>query len=143
MAHGIEAYFLERARFERRLSLFIGVVSVAFLAGLWLLSTPVARRHPIDARRFGFEGREQFVRRILLENSSPITDLLDPTNPNPVEARKGGSQPVHLSPSPQAPPETRPRRFGSGESEAAKFGTLPCTAMRPASTSIPGLFWWT
>src|SRR5580765_1005608 len=71
MHHGIEAHFDEIARFERRLSLIGFIVVVVFsIAGLW------ARRPEIvaalnDPKRFGFEGPEQYVNRILLEQWGP------------------------------------------------------------------------
>lgn len=117
MAHGVEAYFLERARFERRLTLFMCGVAVAFLGGLWLLSAPNVRRIVLDPRRFGFEGREQFVTRILLENSGATADERDPTTPNPVQMTRGGARPLHLVSSPAAIPEQRPHRLGPGDSE--------------------------
>jgi len=71
MRHGIDAYFDEIARFERRLSLIgFSVVVVFVIAGVW------ARRPEIvealnDPKRFGFEGPDQYVNRILLEQWGP------------------------------------------------------------------------
>ena len=118
MLHGIRQYYVELARFERRLSLTSIGVAVALLGGLWLAIQPGVRRHlPIDAERFGFEGRDRYVRRIILESTGPL-------NPNTgrelnmvrQQAVKGGAAKSRPSRSPQAIPETRPRRIGPGDS---------------------------
>src|SRR6185295_16210539 len=67
MDHGITGYFAEQARFARRVTLVTVGVGVVGLGGLW-----AGRSHPVqqalhDTVRFGFEGRDQYVRRISLE----------------------------------------------------------------------------
>ena len=75
MPYGTQEHFRERARFERRLSLTFAGVSLFLLALESAFLLPAVRdnlaRDRIDARRFGFEGREQYVRRITLETSGP------------------------------------------------------------------------
>ena len=118
MLHGTREYYLERTRFERRISLTSIGVALALLGGLWLSSQPgVRRRFPVDAERFGYEGRDRYVRRIILESTGPqlssagraMTVVRQP-------ALKGGAEKSARSRAPEATPETRPRRFGPGDS---------------------------
>ena len=118
MAHGIQEFHIERARFERRLTITTVTVSLALLGMLWALGLPAVRhRLPPDVERFGFEGRDQYVRRILLEAAGP---------PNPqahhgltlVQQRtyRGGTEIRGRSRSPLAQPVVRDRRTGPGDS---------------------------
>jgi len=67
MPHGIDAYFAEIARRRRRVG-WIGVaVAAALLAFEFALMVPPAVRTLNDPKRFGFEGPNEYVRRILLE----------------------------------------------------------------------------
>src|SRR5262245_6216635 len=69
MAHGSESYFTERARNARRLSLIAAATGLALFASLLLTRIPPFRRVVgvvNDPMRFGFEGPEQYVRRITL-----------------------------------------------------------------------------
>src|SRR4051812_46958939 len=70
MQHGTQEYFLERARFTRRTSLLTMAVGCVFLAAVGLAFVPPVRR-ALNAglMRFGFEGQDQYVRRILLETA--------------------------------------------------------------------------
>jgi TonB family protein len=68
MAHGIDSHFAERARNARRLSFLaatLGFILYASMGGLE--SMPAVRRVVNDPMRFGFEGPEQYVRRITLQ----------------------------------------------------------------------------
>jgi TonB family protein len=128
MSHGSQQYFLERARFSRRVSLLSAGVSLALLAGEALLLVPAVRqsvveqaiRHGLDARHFGFEGPEQYVRRIVLDASGPPgahpgrTIILSRS----VQTVKGGRSQAASSPDPHARPDTRHRGTGPGESTA-------------------------
>jgi TonB family protein len=127
MAHGSLEYFQERAHFARRLSAIVTGVSLAFLALQGVLLIPIVRRTvkerilrgPLGIRRFGFEGPEQYVQRVILLTSGP-------PGPNPglptivyrsAQAVKGGrplgeDRPAH----PNAVPDTRPIGQGPGES---------------------------
>src|SRR5262245_53181243 len=71
MVHGIAGYFIERASCARRVSLLTLGLSVLGGAGLFGVSqTPAFRHGPHRlSSRFGFEGPEQYVRRIDLEQS--------------------------------------------------------------------------
>jgi TonB family protein len=128
MPHGSQHYFLERARFERRLSLVTSGVSLLLVALQAALLIPALRRGLDEAvlrrlpgvHRFGFEGPDQYVRRIFLETSGPPGP--DPGRPTMVwrslRAAKGGRPDQQASPDPNARPDTRPPGVGAGESVA-------------------------
>lgn len=70
MIHGSQEYFLERARFERRISILTLALSLTLFTALLLFSvSPLARRlNETDVlEHFGFEGPERYVRRIELQ----------------------------------------------------------------------------
>lgn len=94
MRHGFDAYRAELARHQVRIARIGLAVSAVALA----VST-VATWHPVArslnrALRFGYEGPEQYVRRILLET---VADVEQPgantRNIMPIELRKGGGTP--------------------------------------------------
>lgn len=110
MRHGIDGYFHEIERFQRRLSLIGGSVCALFLLALVALRQPAVVEALDDPKRFGFEGRDQYVERILLEIRGP-------------EERPGPSRvnlvPVNL-------------QAGGGEKHVARQGTKPAReAQRP------------
>jgi TonB family protein len=128
MSHGSQQYFFERARFSRRVSLLSAGLSLVLLAGEALLLVPAVRRavveqvvrNGLDFRHFGFEGPEQYVRRIVLDASGP-------PGPHPgrtiivsrsMQTVKGGRSQAASSPDPHARPDTRHRGTGPGESTA-------------------------
>ena len=126
--YGVEAYLRERARTDRRLARVLSAVSgaAAALFGLVLLLSAVeyARTGRLPQRSlpefFGFEGREQYVRRIYLETSGPPGPK--PGRPTiyfpSVATRRGGRRAVESSADPHARPETRRIGEGPGESSA-------------------------
>lgn len=119
MAHGAQAYFEERARFERRVSTVTVTIAVASLAALLLFAhVPGLRRTLEDPRRFGFEGPEQYVRRIELESSGPASEsaprALEQVR---AEAKKGGRPSEPDSKRPDAVPTTRRIGVGPGSAE--------------------------
>jgi protein TonB len=126
MVHGSQRYFLERARFERRVSLLCAGVSLVVLAFETALFLPAVRSaveehvlgSPLHPRRFGFEGPEQYVRRISLETSGPPGPRPGrPTIVFPsVQAVKGGRSATPSADDPHARPDTRPPGRGAGES---------------------------
>ncbi len=127
MPHGSHDYFLEYARFSQRVSSVTVLVSLAVLGLEAVLALPAVRTelHPPrdsrDLKRFGFEGRDQYVQRIVLEASGP-------PGPNPgrptivyrsMQARKGGRDAgAKASDDPHARPDTRRPGSGPGESIA-------------------------
>ncbi|MFN8587898.1 MAG: energy transducer TonB [Candidatus Eisenbacteria bacterium] len=93
MRHGVDAYFEEIARFERRLS------GIGIAVSLVLLGATLAARHPEvvqainDPVHFGFEGEEQYVRRIRLEQVGPVDQAgANAENFTAIELRKGGGE---------------------------------------------------
>jgi TonB family protein len=126
MVHGSQRFFHERARFERRVSLICAGVSLVLLTCETALLLPVVRRavderllgDPRHPMHFGFEGPDQYVRRITLETDGP-------PGPRPglptivyrsVQAMKGGSTRTTSSDDPHARPDTRRPGTGPGES---------------------------
>src|SRR5262245_56845573 len=77
MDHGTVGYFIERMRCARRTMLLTLFMSVGGL-GLMILPTKlVLRRVASRTAHFGFEGPEQYVRRITLENRGHTPTLAD------------------------------------------------------------------
>jgi TonB family protein len=126
MDHGSQRFFLERARFERRVSLLCAGVSLLVLSCETALFLPAVRNaveetvlgdllHP---RRFGFEGPEQYVRRITLETNGPPGPR--PGRPTlfypSIQTVKGGRSRTTPSDDPHARPDTRRVGTGAGES---------------------------
>ena len=72
MSHGIDAYFEALARDRRRVATFGAVVLGVFLAGELLATRPRVVAALNDPKRFGFEGPEQYVHRILLEQIGDV-----------------------------------------------------------------------
>jgi TonB family protein len=119
MTHGIEGYFVERARAARRVSLLTAALSAATLALLVLSSMiPAARRPLWSPEYFGFEGPEQYRRRIEAEQQrggvGPLTNLgellIQPT-------RRGGHH-GRLSTHPHAEPVQHSKLTGPGDADA-------------------------
>ena len=114
LIHGIDTYFGEFIANRRRVSTVLLVVSCT-LAALLALAGRHASEMAKDAKRFGFEGRDEYVERIRLEemanHDSPgqfaITYLT-------AEARKGGKKVEHHFPHPSAPVEVQDKSTGVG-----------------------------
>jgi len=102
MDHGTSGYFRERERFARRTSLMSFVVSLSVLLLLSATRIPFLHRALIDTARFGFEGRDQYVRRITIQEYEGHSTLLlsDLGRIQPRAARRGG--------------DPSPRRRGDG-----------------------------
>ena len=67
MDHGIDGYFAECARFARRVSLLTVTVGLGGLGLLWGARARVVQHAITNTVRFGFEGPDQYVRRITLQ----------------------------------------------------------------------------
>jgi TonB family protein len=117
MLHGIQAHFEERARNGRRVSLIAVALGLVFLGALSLARVPpIERTLRRTALRFGFEGPDQYVHRILLQPPPGKAQTL--RNVGRVIERsseRGGSPNPRSSKSPRALPESRPRISGPGD----------------------------
>jgi TonB family protein len=108
LSHGIEMYFRELAANRRRVATLIVAVSAAFVLAFGLAGRRLATEVLDDPMRWGFEGPEQWVERIRLEELAAreqsglyaITYLT-------AESRKGGRKRVASSTHPQAEPQVR------------------------------------
>lgn len=93
MTHGSQQYFVERARFELRLSAVTAAISCLFLFALLMMRVTPLRTMFEDPEHFGFEGPEHYVRRIELETYGPRHPSLDApfgVNLSASSARGGG-----------------------------------------------------
>jgi TonB family protein len=121
MVHGSSGYFVERARFERRVSLFMVGVAVSALALQIVVLIPGVRARLtksalIDPMRWGFEGPEQYVKRIVLQTSGRGGSLNTPVVTYiPRQALAGGARRM-LNSDRTATPE--PRRIGIGPGDS-------------------------
>lgn len=92
MSHGTSDFFLERARFSRRVSLLTLGVSLAVLALLGLSRVPLLQKTLRNSARFGYEGPDQYVRRISLQQYGGRSDVLsDLGEVSSRTERKGGA----------------------------------------------------
>jgi TonB family protein len=117
MVHGVTGYFLERARFERRLSMLMVAVSMVSLGLLGLAHTPIAQNILTRTVRFGYEGPEQYVRRITIrqyQGSRPVLSDLGQVSPR-MERRGGAQDAMHRAHSGQPTPLARV--IGPGSSD--------------------------
>jgi len=115
MVHGTAGYFIERARCARRSSLLTLALS---LLGLGLLVVPrLARleRASIESVRFGFEGPDQYIRRITLDNRGHTSTLADVGKLELKASLQGGA--VRPSRARVGQPRPRPRFHGPGSAD--------------------------
>ena len=123
MNHGIDGYFQERERARERVSL-ISVVSSGVLFGLLIAPSlfpplqQVVNRLLPETMRFGYEGQDQFVRRIeLIQSSGNQPRLQQLGKVEPIAQRKGGETDAERSTHPHARPLARTGPKGPGTSE--------------------------
>lgn len=91
MRHGIDGYFLEIARFQQRLCGIGIAVALGFLALFLGARRPEVVAVLDDPKRFGFEGPDRYVQRILLETQGDKEQLGTNTlNVVPISLRAGG-----------------------------------------------------
>ncbi|MBI1796314.1 MAG: energy transducer TonB [Candidatus Eisenbacteria bacterium] len=122
MNHGIEGYFAERARSARRIAMIAACLGGALL-GLILATQIAFVRHPMRdllrrSVRFGFEGPDQYVRRITLQQLAGSGPVL--RNVGAVDARhsrRGGAARTRARLEPLAPPEPHAIVIGPGLSD--------------------------
>lgn len=119
MQHGVQGFFVERAKAARRVAMLTLCLATLLLSPLLALSLPSFRhavRHILPrAARFGYEGRDQFVRRITLQQHSGDRPVLREVGAVDMRReRKGGAVVARRTEEPHAQPETRPDVFGPG-----------------------------
>jgi TonB family protein len=123
MTHGIDGFFQERKKAQERVSL-LSVLTSAGLFGLLIapsLFPPLQRaidKLLPETMRFGYEGQEQFVRRIeLIQSSGNQPRLQQLGKVEPVAERKGGETDGERSVHPRARPQVRTGPRGPGTSQ--------------------------
>lgn len=117
LTHGIDSYFGEQIANRRRVASVLLAVSLALSTLFVTVGRKVTTEVLDDPMRFGFEGPEQWVERIRLEEMAPhespgmmsITYLT-------AESRKGDQKQEHPSSAPRAQAEVK-RPPGTGEDE--------------------------
>lgn len=137
MVHGVAGYFIERASCARRVSLLTLGLSVLGGAGLFGVSeTPPFRHGPHRlTSRFGFEGPEQYVRRIDLEQSRGRGAAL--SNVGMIELKadnERGGAPRHAR-AHVGQPEPRPVRDGNAAGPGAGMRSVTRLAGVPVFQS--------
>ncbi|HKQ57202.1 MAG TPA: energy transducer TonB [Candidatus Eisenbacteria bacterium] len=123
MTHGVEAYFVERRRTQRRVSVLAASLAVAILSPIVATNLPLFRRPVRDlvdqTARFGYEGPDQFVRRInfqQVQGTSAATREMGAIDTK--HARPGGAVRGRRTHHPNAPPEVRKNVVGPGTADA-------------------------
>jgi TonB family protein len=118
MTHGIEGYFVERARTARRVALLTAALSGVTLALLVLSSLVPAKRRLWSPEYFGYEGPEQYRRRIEAEMQrggiGPLTNLGEVL----IQPMVRGGHHGRVSTHPHAEPVQRSRLAGPGNADA-------------------------
>lgn len=119
MMHGVESFFHERARARHRVAIIAAGLAAGLLTPLVVLTLPPFRRPLLDllrdTSRFGYEGSDQFVRRITLQQlqgTSPVMRDIGAVDTR--SAKSGGARRGRKASHPRAEPETRPDRYGPG-----------------------------
>jgi TonB family protein len=136
MVHGIAGYFIERARFARRVSLLtLGVSVLGGLALFGTAETPPFRRAMRTSTRFGFEGPEQYVRRIDLEQARGHAATLSDVGLIELQssASRGGAN--RHSRAHVGQPQPRSVRDGSGSGEGLSMRAVSRLAGVPVFQS--------
>ena len=130
MRHGIDGYFDGFARDRRRVARIGIAVALAFLAGEWGAHQPAVLAVLNDPKRFGFEGPEQYARRILLERvgqvEQPGTDF---QNVVPVEMHAGGGTAKRRPTDKGTVPGGKQRAPGIGTDDATLVARMRALAL--------------
>lgn len=119
MNHGVQAYFAERTRTTRRVAMISAGLAALILAPLVGLMLPPFER-PLRALlrrtvRFGYEGPDQYVQRIALQQLVGVHSVIrEIGSVDTRQARSGGAVAARRVEHPRAQPETRPDAVGPG-----------------------------
>jgi TonB family protein len=123
MTHGVEGYFIERARSTRRVAVLAFGLAILLSTPLIALTFPPFQ-HPMReflrrTTRFGYEGPDQFVRRITLQQLSGVHPVMREMGAvDTRQERPGGAVRARRTENPRAQPETRPNTIGPGLTDA-------------------------
>jgi TonB family protein len=130
MRHGIDGYFREVERFQRRLSAIGAGVSVMCLLAMQVLRQPAFVSALDDPKRFGFEGPDQYVERILLEVQGPV-DQPGATTVNlvPASLQEGGGEKPAAREGTKPAPEVPRHGKGPGQDEFTLEARLRALAL--------------
>jgi TonB family protein len=130
MRHGIDGYYRELEQFYRRVSAIGTGVSLFFLAAHFAARQPAVVSLLDDPKRFGFEGPDQYVERILLETRGPQEQLGSNTmSAVPVSLREGGGRKEVSETGTTPAPEGARHGEGSGEDEMTLEARLRALAI--------------
>jgi len=122
MSHGVQGFFVEQRRAGRRVAVIAVSLAVGGLLMLQSLTLQPFRsrvRKLVDTARFGYEGTDQYVRRISLQavrGSHVVTREVGSIDSR--SARAGGAVRARPLKDLRAVPEVRPDLLGPGMSEA-------------------------
>jgi TonB family protein len=123
MIHGVQGFFVERTRSARRVAVIAVGLATLLLAPLIALTLPPFRQ-PLrrllrHTARFGYEGPDQFVRRITLQQvQGSSRELRELGALETRRARRGGAVRATRVDDPRAQPETRAKTLGPGLADA-------------------------
>ena len=122
MMHGVVGFFIERRRATRRVAIIAVSLAAAGLIPLYALTLPLFQRPMREmirqTARFGYEGPEQFMRRITLEQRPG--DNIVTREMGSIDTRRdrvGGALRARKVQDRRAPPEVRPNLEGPGTSD--------------------------
>jgi TonB family protein len=122
MNHGVESFFVERSRAGRRVAIIAMSLACGGLVPLLGLTLPPFQREVrqlLTEVHFGYEGREQYMRRITLQ-AVRGTHLVtrDMGSIDSRQSRRGGAVKARTMKDLRATPQVRPNLQGPGMSEA-------------------------
>jgi len=122
MNHGVESFFVERGRASRRVAMIAVTLACGGLAPLLALTLPVFQREVqelLTETHFGYEGRDQYLRRITLQavrGTHVVTRDMGSVDSR--QSRRGGAVKARTMKDLRAVPQVRPNLQGPGLSEA-------------------------
>jgi len=130
MVHGSSEYFVERDRCARRVSLLALGLALAGIVGLPLSQVSGCRAVRIDTARLGFEGRNQYVRRIVLESHRGPSAVLSDLGKVQAQSARGGETTPKAGQTGKPMVKMQVREDGEGERSysirgVANYGTVP------------------
>lgn len=123
MMYGVQNFFVERARAGQRVALIALGIALAGIAIQIGLTLPLFRR-PVrevlrQTTRFGYEGPDQFVRRIALQQAPGRNVVTREMGAIAMQrAKSGGALRARRVDDRRAPPQVRPTVVGPGSADA-------------------------